>query len=71
VARGAGRRETLTIRDLGVAPTLVNGASKRLRHVTVSGGPNQVVDVWLDENARLYKVEIPSRHIRAERLPPA
>jgi len=67
----AGRRETLTIRDLGVAPTLVNGASKRLRHVTVSGGPNQVVDVWLDENARLYKVEIPSRHIRAERLPPA
>ena len=67
----AGRRETLSVRDLGVGPTLVNRAPVRLRHVTVAGGANQVVDVWLDENARLYKVEIPSRHIRAERLPPA
>ena len=64
----AGRRETLTIRDLGIAPTLLGGASVQLRHVTVTGGANQVVDVWLDENAHLYKVEIPSRHVRAERL---
>ena len=67
----AGRRETLSVRDLGVGPTLLNRAPVRLRHVTVTGGANQVVDVWLDENARLCKVEIPSRHLRVERLPPA
>jgi hypothetical protein len=67
----AGRRETLVIRDLGVGPTLLNRAPVQLRHVTVAGGANQLVDVWLDENARLCKVEIPSRHLRAERLPPA
>lgn len=67
----AGRRETLSIQDLGVGPTLWNRASVRLRHVTVTGGANQVVDVWLDENARLCKVEIPSRRVRVERLPPA
>jgi hypothetical protein len=67
----AGRRETLVIRDLGVGPTLLNRAPVRLRHVTVTGGANQLVDVWLDENARLCKIEIPSRHLRVERLPPA
>jgi len=70
VAR-AGRRETLSIQDLGVAATLLNRASVQLRHITVTGGANQRVDVWLDENARLCKVEIPSRHVRVERLPPA
>jgi hypothetical protein len=67
----AGRRETLVIRDLGIGPTVLNRAPVRLRHVTVTGGANQLVDVWLDEAARLYKVEIPSRHLRVERLPPA
>jgi hypothetical protein len=67
----ADRRETLVIRDLGVGPTLLNRAPVQLRHVTVAGGANHLVDVWLDENARLCKVEIPSRHLRAERLPPA
>ena len=51
--------------------TLINGASVQLRHVTVTGGANQVVDVWLDDRAQLHKVEIPSRRVRAERLPPA
>jgi hypothetical protein len=67
----AGRRDTLSIRDLGFGSTLLNRAPVRLRHITVTGGANQLVDVWLDENARLCKVEIPSRHLRAERLPPA
>lgn len=70
VPRG-GCRETLLVRDLGVGSTTVNHAPVRLRHVTVTGGPNQIVDVWLDENSHLYKVEIPSRRVRAERLPPA
>jgi len=67
----AGRRETLVIRDLGSGPTVLNRVPVRLRHVTVTGGANQLVDIWLDENARLCKVEIPSRHLRAERLPPS
>lgn len=67
----AGRREPLTIRDLGVGPTLLNRVSVQLRHITITGGTNQVVEVWLDESGRLYKVAIPSRHILAERLPPA
>jgi hypothetical protein len=66
-----GRRETLFVRDLGVAPTTLNNAPVRLRHITVTGGENEVVDVWLDEKDRLYKVEIASRHLRVERLPPA
>jgi hypothetical protein len=67
----AGRREILVVRDLGLGSTTVNHAPVRLRHVTVTGGSNQLVDVWLDDHSRLYKVEIPSRHVRAERLPPA
>jgi hypothetical protein len=70
VPRG-GRRETLLVRDLGISSTTVNHVTERLRHVTVTGGANLLVDVWLDENSRLYKVEIPSRRVRAERLPPA
>jgi hypothetical protein len=67
----ADRVETLVIQDLGVGPTLLNRVPVQLRHVTVIGGANHLVDVWLDENARLCKVEIPSRHLRVERLPPA
>ena len=67
----AGRRETLVIQDLGIGSTILNRVPIRLRHVTVTGGANQLVDVWLDETGRLYKVEIPSRHRRVERLPPA
>ena len=70
VPRG-GRRETLLVRDLGIGSTTVNHAPVRLRHVTVTGGSNELVDLWLDDQSRLYKVEIPSRHVRAERLPPA
>jgi len=40
-----------------------------LRHITLTGGPNQVVHLWLDGTARLIKVEIPSRRLSAERAP--
>ena len=69
VPRG-DRRETLFVRDLGMNPTTVNQMPVRLRHITVTGGENELVDIWLDEHARLYKVEIPSRRLRIERLPP-
>jgi hypothetical protein len=67
----ADRRETLVVRDLGLDSTLLNSVTVRLRHVTIAGGPNGLVDVWLDEDSHLAKIEIPSRHLRAERLAPA
>jgi hypothetical protein len=68
VPRGL-RRETVEIQDQGLAPTTLNHGPVTLRHVTVAGGPNQVVHLWLDTNARLMKVEIPSRRLSAERAP--
>ena len=68
VPRGL-RRETVEVQDRGQAPTTLNHSPVTLRHVTVTGGPNQVVHLWLDANARLMKVEIPSRRLSAERTP--
>jgi len=67
VPRGL-RRETVEVQDQGLAPTTLNHAPVTLRHVTVTGGPNQVVHLWLDSDARLMKVEIPSRRLSAERV---
>lgn len=61
------RREVLEIQDLGVAPTTLNRDPATLRHVTVTGGANQAVHLWLDTAGRLMKVEIPSRHLTVER----
>jgi len=66
VPRGL-RRETVEIQDQGLATTSLNHAPVTLRHVTVTGGPNVVVHLWLDADARLMKVEIPSRRLSAER----
>ena len=68
VAR-APRRETLTLTDVGSDSTVVNRRATRLRHVTLGGGANGLVHLWLDENGRLVKVEIPSRRLVAERAP--
>jgi hypothetical protein len=67
----SGRRETLTVQDHGVVATTLNRDPATLRHISVTGGPNLLVDVWLDESGRLFKIEIPSRRLRIERLPPA
>jgi len=68
VPRGL-RREAVEVQDQGLAPTTVNHASVTLRHITVAGGPNLVVHLWLDAAGRLMKVEIPSRRLSAERAP--
>ncbi len=68
VPRGL-RRDALQVQDLGLAPTTVHRAPVNLRHITLTGGPNQVVHLWLDGSARLIKVEIPSRRLSAERAP--
>lgn len=65
----AGRRELLTVQDLGTQPTTLNRDPALLRHVSVSGGANREVHVWLWPDGRLAKVEVPSRGIAAERGP--
>ena len=65
----AGRRDVLTVQDLGIQPTTVNRDPASLRHITVSGGDNQLVHVWLGSDGRLAKVEIPSRRLLIERAP--
>jgi len=66
VPRGL-RREAVEIQDQGLVPTTLNHSPVTLRHITITGGPNQVVHLWLDASARLMKVEIPSRRLSAER----
>lgn len=61
------RRDVLQVRDLGVTATTLNRDPATLRHVTVAGGPNEMVHLWLDTSGRLMKVEIPSRRVTAER----
>lgn len=56
-----GRRELLMVQD--------SGGQVPLRHITISGGENRLVHVWLQADGRLAKVEIPSRHLVAERAP--
>lgn len=67
VPRGL-RREAIQVQDHGVGPTTLNHDPATLRHVSVTGGPNIVVHLWLDAAGRLMKVEIPSRRLTAERL---
>jgi hypothetical protein len=62
------RREVVQIRDLGLASTTLNRDPARLRHITLGAEGQETVNVWLDENSRLMKVEIPSRRLTAERL---
>jgi len=66
----SGRRELLAVEDRGVQATTLNRARQSLRHVTVTGGANGLVHLWLAPDGRLFKVEIPSRRATAERLPP-
>jgi hypothetical protein len=67
----AGRRETITIEDLGTGQTVVNRDPATLRHVRITGGANELVDIWVDDGGRLFKIEIPSKKLRVDRLPPA
>jgi len=65
----AGRRELLVVQDLGIEPTTLNRDPAELRHITVTGGGNGLVHVWLGAEGRLAKVEIPSRGLVAARQP--
>jgi len=62
------RREVVQVTDLGLASTSLNRDPARLRHITLGVGGQDTVHLWLDEGGHLIKVEIPSRHLTAERL---
>src|SRR5439155_21652426 len=57
----AGRRELLTVQDLGIQSTTLNRDPAALRHITVTGGENRLVHLWLGADGRLAKVDEPSR----------
>lgn len=63
------RRLELTITDLGIGVTTLNRDPATLRHILIAGGADGAVHVWLSPEGRLMKVEVPSRALRAERLP--
>ena len=65
----AGRRELLTVQDLGVQSTTLNRDPAALQHITVAGGENRLVHLWLGADGRLAKIEVPSRRLVAERAP--
>ena len=65
----AGRRELLTVQDLGVQSTTLNRDPAALQHITVTGGENRLVHLWLGADGRLAKIEVPSRRLIAERAP--
>ena len=67
----SGRRETLTVQDLGLAATTLSRNPATLRHVIVTGGAAGDVHLWLASDGRLMKIEIPARHLSVERLPAA
>lgn len=68
VARAA-RRDTLTLTDAGNETVLVQRRTLTLRHLTLTGGPNELVHLWLDSAGRLIRLTIPSRMLVAEREP--
>jgi len=68
VPRGL-RREAIQVQDQGSESTTWNGHSTTLRHITLTGGANAAVHLWLDAAGRLMKVEIPTRRVTAERVP--
>ena len=68
VAR-AGRRDTLTLVDSGSAAVTVDRRNVTLRHLVLTGGPNELVHLWLDDAGRLIRLTIPSRKLVAEREP--
>ena len=61
------RRELLTVQDLGFQPTTLNRDPTTLRHVAITGGTAGPAHLWLDGEGRLRKVELPMRHVVAER----
>lgn len=65
------RREiTLRLEDRGRATTRVSGRQLELRHLVIQGPGDSQRHVWLDDEGRLMKVEIPDAGWSAQRSDP-
>jgi hypothetical protein len=64
----AGSRETLTFRLMGPEEVRVGRNPVQARHLRLEG-PATRIDVWMDEEGRVLRLEVPAADFRAERLP--
>jgi hypothetical protein len=63
-----GSRETLTLRLMGPEEVRVGRNPVQARHLRLEG-PDARMDVWMDEEGRVLRLEVPGADFRAERLP--
>ena len=64
----SGTRETLTFRLMGPEEVRVGRNPVQARHLRLEG-PDTRMDVWMDEEGRVLRLEVPGADFRAERLP--
>lgn len=64
----AGSRQTLTLRLMGPEEVRVGRNPIQARHLRLEG-PDARMDVWMDDEGRVLRVEVPASGYRAERLP--
>lgn len=68
VVPASGAQYRLQVLSSAVEPFRLGREQLEVRHVRLEG-PDQLHEVWFDEQGRVMRVEIPSRGYRAERTP--
>lgn len=68
VAPSSGDQYRLSVISADVEPFRFGREQLDVRHVRLEG-PDQLHEIWLDDQGRVLRVEIPSRGYRAERVP--
>lgn len=68
VAPTSGEQYSLKVLSSEVEPFRFGREQLEVRHVRLEG-PQRVHDIWLDDQGRVMRVEIPGRGYRAERAP--
>lgn len=63
-----GEQARLEVVSIETEPFRLGDQQLQARHVRLQGG-GAVHDVWIDDQGRVLRVEIPARGFRAERLP--
>lgn len=66
----AGEQARLEVVSSEAEPFRLGDQQLQARHVRLQGG-GAIRDVWIDDQGRVLRVEIPARSFRAERLPDA
>ena len=64
----AGSRQTLTLRLMGPEEVRVGRNPVSARHLRLEGSESRV-DVWMDDQGRVLRLEVPGSGFAAERLP--